>query len=150
MIKTHVYYHVEQGIWSRRYNRSLPDLSVDCWVRTEALDQDLARCLRQYEAQGGTLAAGASQFIEEHEDALRDQRVHPSSYDHPCSWFFSEGSKERAFINEINEPMCGVLEGGCDCCGKVPYPPVATGAMWPADFHVNPRVESEEEEYWNY
>ena len=132
------FFRLVRGIWSSRLRRSHEDLAVDCWVRTSSLDADLARCLRLYEAQGGELLPEAEAFLSASPggDAggdgaveLLEERVHPSVYDRPCEYFFPAGSAERAAI--LEEPACSVIEGGCDCCGALPYPPIADGARWP-------------------
>ena len=110
-----------QGIWSRRIYNSHPDMAVDCWVRTDPLDADLALCLQRFQDQGGELNPEATAYLEEFlgmdgETASRDMRVHPSTYERPCEYFFPLGSAERAAINEVGEPACSLLAGGCDCC----------------------------------
>jgi hypothetical protein len=44
---------VVAGEYSRRVAASVPDMAVDCWVRTSHAEEDLQRCLAQYAAQGG-------------------------------------------------------------------------------------------------
>ena len=132
-----------QGIWSRRIYNSHPDMAVDCWVRTDTLDADLALCLQRFQEQGGELNPEATAYLEEFlsmdgETASRDKRVHPSTYERPCEYFFPLGSAERAAINEVDEPACSLVAGGCDCCTPLPYPPIADGTKWPNPYQGEP------------
>ena len=145
-----------QGAWSRRIRRQHPDLAVDCWVRTGSLDRDMARCLKMYEAQGGTLKPSAAEYLDdflEHGDdgeEMLKQRVHPSEYDHPCEWFFGADSTQRASINEVDEPVCALIEGGCDCCGSLPYPPIADGLEWPDDGFDVRTANQADWKFWHF
>ena len=145
-----------QGLYSRRLQRSHPDLAVDCWVRTATLDRDLARCLQQYAAQGGALRKGAAESLEaflsgdEGDRALLEERVHPSTYAHPCEWFFGANTTQRAAINPEDEPACGLIEGGCDCCGSLPSPPIGEGARWPRRGAVGSLSERFDSALWNF
>ena len=139
-----------QGLYSRRLQRSHPDLAVDCWVRTASLDRDMARCLQQYAAQGGALKPGAAESLEaflsgdEGDRALLEERVHPSTYAHPCEWFFGNAT-QRAAVTDADAMVCGLIEGGCDCCGSLPSPPIRDGARWRGGFDL----KAPDWDFWN-
>ena len=124
-------------------------------MRTGWLDMDLARCLQLYSEQGGTLKPGAADFLKEFQGKTEDsgekltKQVHPSAYDHPCEWFFGTNTTQRKSLQEADAMVCGMIEGGCDCCGSLPYPPIAAEMAWPEDDGFDPRAGRNDWRFWN-
>ena len=123
-------------------------------MRTATLDRDLARCLQQYAAQGGALRKGAAESLEaflsgDEGVGLLEERVHPSTYAHPCEWFFGNAT-QRAAVTDADAMVCGLIEGGCDCCGSLPSPPIGEGARWPRRGAVGSLSERFDSALWNF
>ena len=123
------------GLYSLRARNSLPDMAVDCWVRTENEVDDLARCLMQFAVNGGELANGARGALDEGgEAALRElmaakKQPHPSEH-LGCDYYFGE-EQMRRLVQEADADICAVLDGSCQCCGGNRAPPIRDGAQWP-------------------
>ena len=149
----HLWLDVIKGTWSRRIRRSHPDLAVDCWVRTTALDEDLASCLRQFRQQGGRLRPEASEFLDRFVSdrgdgkTLIEKRVHPSTYEHSCEHFYNATQREE--VKVYDKMACDILEGGCDCCGSLPEKPVREDARWTTRFDAEVGMRRDPELYWN-
>ena len=109
-----------------------------------------------YEAQGGTLKPSAAEYLDDFLEHAEDgeemlkHRVHPSEYEHSCEWFFGADSTQRASINEVDEPVCALIEGGCDCCGSLPYPPIADGLEWPDDGFDVRTANNADWKFWHF
>ena len=92
---------VEQngGVESSRFIQSYPDMAVDCFVRTELLAGDLARCLEIYELRGGNKEykfdrAHLHQYFSD-SGTVRNPSHHPTCH----SFFFRNSAGVTAAKN---------------------------------------------------
>jgi len=82
--------------------------SVNCWVRTESVVDDMKHCLTKFELLGGGI--DWAKF----DDAIKNTNSNPS--DHmACSKFF--GNDEQALVKEADGKLFGMF-GYSSCCEK--------------------------------
>lgn len=111
------------GCLTLRVFASLPDMAVDCWVRTDALFEDMRLCLRAYGAQGGTLLPGWEGALRNatareaggDSAAARNANASPHA---PCDYYYATKPEHRALVERQDAGVCALL-GGCRCCGQL-------------------------------
>eukprot|EP00931_Biecheleriopsis_adriatica_P058751 TRINITY_DN35055_c0_g1_i1.p1 TRINITY_DN35055_c0_g1~~TRINITY_DN35055_c0_g1_i1.p1 ORF type:complete len:839 (+),score=99.99 TRINITY_DN35055_c0_g1_i1:98-2614(+) len=80
---------------------------VDCWLRTESLDSDMARCLSSYKSQGGQVKT--TNLIQN--DAFG------ASEHGPCSLYFDKETEDLVW--QIDGPLFQKF-GYTQCCAEKP------------------------------
>lgn len=106
---------VVAGCLTMRTFFSLPDLSVDCWLRTSDLLEDFADCLADYEAHGGRTKKGWRGILRNITNATG---AHDNQSKHrACSKYYTP--ENVAIVEQSDKSVCELL-GGCHCCEPLP------------------------------
>ena len=103
----------------------LPDVEVDCWVRTSHTDADLARCLRRFQNEGGVLSEAADAILGDVDGggSFLDERPNAYAHGSTCSERFADPAL-RAAVFEADATLVDLFAGEA-CCGTLPQPPIS-------------------------
>lgn len=108
-----------QGEFSRRYREYVPDLAaVDCWVHTENMEADLARCLLRFATEAGPEMR--HRFAERRAPgkAVAEYNVHGTSHGLCHEYFDNDPSLKALVLHQDAHIFDNFPEYSHKCCSK--------------------------------